>query len=1162
MATIPIDYNDPNIQGLIRGMFFNVNGTPKYKSTIKHQTVNNVNLDLFVDSLHDKLARIFCLINRNLIPLGNNNNCPKTVDEDLLFNLRSKHPSANNQNETIMQHFINSVVTKTVIPLFDNINQNELRIKDIFKFFFLLCFSNLIDPADTSGENFIKHLRKKTGIPGFTLPFEHRDNLNRFQIFSNHTYSMCGDKLLYAYINLIINNAQAQAAGQAAGQAAAIATAAAATATTWAPNNVRDRHLVILNFVWQCTLTYIESISQTNARFPAGGPDPNTNFPTQAEIELALNILRQIHFDGFILQSTDYDHPDRIDDYRYYTYANATFIFRNEQPQTAAEEQPPPVSAPFAVSQGIAAECINELYQGRLPADAALPREGAPHQYKVRCKNKLQTYINSLRNNTGQPLTPYQKSVIYVLLKFAGDTSHLVNYMLLNYAIEGKDLPIRAGSNPPQPIPVLPANDFFNINQLKATIFCCERALIARCIQENHSFYCRDVKVLSQHVPLALGDCYYFNVNPMEEYTIKRNLLQSFRVSAGGLQDDIDAAIGHINAIIAMPNPPPLNDPRVQQVDQLITFINFYKTYMTFDAFIRTSRNKYIEFVERTIPSQFRPQSRSGRIRKILNISTPLSSLFESLRKKKTFEKASFISAAYYSPLVSILSQLKENEHIRDKVRRMGINHGPDRTLQNDIIETLQTITRDFITRIDIRALIGVGSDDDIRTMLSPDNNNNDTKLTELIINIIKCQREIDSNLENLETMIGLIRGQNGGDLYGFSDDVFTDDEEDDNVSTVSTDSFGSWNEYDNDGVGHNHRPDDDIIDTDIEDEDDDIIDEIIEFINNNSEEPHEEVSDIDRLVIGYIDMNDRRPQLNGNNNPYSYNKLANDILINYTNHYRNLCLLFDIVTQYELIQCVEYINNPTRPKPNKLFKFELLIKYFASMINHQENLNIISSSQRENTRELLEYVRNEGYPEEIERNMDVYHEIFDEMDDGDDDLGYDVIHNRPYKVKRKNHEISENGAGVNPRPRQEGKKRRKLTVRRPPHPSKSPGGRPAPFGRKEAWALPPTTITPAAAAENTVSNFKQPDGSWFKGGRKNIRSISKIYRKNNKKVKNVKKTRKNRKNNDKKSKTSKKMTKTSVQNKKSIRNKSIKNMKNTKNKKDNKSKTKKSKKN
>ena len=148
MATIQIDHTNEDIRGLINAMFFNrnVNGNLVHTSTIRHQTVQNVNLDLFVDSLHDKLARIFCIIDRNLNQLGNNNNCPKTVEEDDLFNLQSKNPPANNLTETIMEHFKSSVVTKTVIPLFENINQREFRIKDIFKFFFILCFSNLLDP--------------------------------------------------------------------------------------------------------------------------------------------------------------------------------------------------------------------------------------------------------------------------------------------------------------------------------------------------------------------------------------------------------------------------------------------------------------------------------------------------------------------------------------------------------------------------------------------------------------------------------------------------------------------------------------------------------------------------------------------------------------------------------------------------------------------------------------------------------------------------------------------------------------------------------------------------------------------------------------------------------------------------------------------------------
>ena len=947
MATVHFNYIDPNFQGLIRRMFFNINPngttTPKYRSTIKHQTVHDVNLDLFADGLHDKLARIFCEFRRH--GLGN---CPKSIEEDDLFGLPSKYPPANNQTETIMQHFINSVVTKTIIPLFDNINQNELRIKDIFKFFFLLCFSNLIDPADTSGENFIKHLRKKTGIQGFTLPFEHANNLNRFQIFSNHTYSMCGDKLLYAYIRSLYPPNLAIPGNPG---------------NPWAPNNVRDRHLVILNFVWQCTLTYIESISQTNSIFPSNGPNPNQNFPTQNEIEIALDILRQIQFVGFILQSPEFDdpvrHPDRANDYRHYTYANATFIFRDEDQQlTTAEQQLHRGPKPFAVSQGIAAECINELYPG-----AALPREGTAHNYKVHCKGKLQAYINSVVTTPPANSTvEYIKSVIYVLIKFAGDTSHLVNYMLLNYAIEGRYLQQTA-------IPVLTTNGFFDINQLKASIFCCERALIARCIQENHSFYCRDVKVLAQNVSLALGDCYYFNVDPLEEYTIKHNLLLSFHASAGGLQGEIGTAITRLNAIINMPPPVDFNDPAVQQAaqaavqvaDPLVKFINFYKAYMLFKAFINTSRNKYTEFVETIIPSQFRAQTRVGRIRSILNMSTPLSSLFESLRKKKTFEKASFISAAYYSPLVSILSELNDDD-IRNKARVMG--------LIGDIRRTLETIRTRFTSRINMLAINGVGNDDDIRSMLSPDDNHNDNKMTELIINIIKCQKNIDIKLTKVLIILG--RSQNGGSFNHRSHGqkwipplppggttmgglpIPPDHPTGVPMSSSGKSASGLFNGFTTAPAGAAAAEQAGAEKTDQEE----ITDE------EEMTEPEDGYHDEEANMVGVVNTRNIDDLVNQYithaGGEYSYTQLAMYI-INNLDDYSGLYTRFNINQQLVGIGLTNFLR--IRPHPVELygglhgidFNVLLLLQYFSSMVDHQVNLNILEEAENETIQKLID---------------------------------------------------------------------------------------------------------------------------------------------------------------------------------------------------------------
>ena len=104
MTTLQFNFMDPNIQAMFG------NG---YTSTIKHPSVrnSNINLDLFVDGLHDKLARIFCSIDRQ----GGKNitlPCPLTVEEDDLFGLLSKNQLTGTNNETILQHFKKYVTSK------------------------------------------------------------------------------------------------------------------------------------------------------------------------------------------------------------------------------------------------------------------------------------------------------------------------------------------------------------------------------------------------------------------------------------------------------------------------------------------------------------------------------------------------------------------------------------------------------------------------------------------------------------------------------------------------------------------------------------------------------------------------------------------------------------------------------------------------------------------------------------------------------------------------------------------------------------------------------------------------------------------------------------------------------------------------------------------
>lgn len=1076
-ATLPFNFTDAIIQAMFGNGHNSGNG---HTSTLRHPTNNDINLDLFVDGLHDKLARIFSLINRINRHGGGG---PLTVEEDDLFTLLSKVQPPGVNNETIMQHFKKYVTTVSVIPLFKNINQDELRVKDIFKFFFLICISSLFDPADTSGENFIKQLRIKTNNPTITLPFEATANHGIFDILSQHTYSMCGDKLLYAYICRLTGMLAAQQA-----QASAYDWSAGGDGNP--PRNVTERHLLIINFAWQCTLAYIQSISRDVARFPNQTAGHNQNFPIEAEINIALGVLSQIEFVGFILQTPTQAVQDNINDYRHYTYANATFVFRNEQP--------PQTAAPFAVSQGIAAECINELHEDV----AALPREGAPHRYKVQCKAKLQGYIDtySVVGQGGRGLTAYEKSIIYVLLKFAGDTSHIVNYMLFKNAIDGIGLHLLPNTNPPQPLPVLPV-----VGQLKTTIFCCERALIARCIQENHSFYCRDVKILSQEVPLALGDCYYFNVNPMEEYSMKSSLLESFRASAGELQGDIDTAIGILNTFIGPPGGPqgpPPNATEEERIEQLITFINFYKAYKKFVLFIESSKGKYDEFIRDVFPSHFQNRTaRSSRAGKILNMLTPLTLLHGNIKNKKNFELISLIYSAYYGPLVSILSQLEKN-HITTDIGTMGMGLG------SDILETLQTVQGNFTTKINIAGLRRRPNEEiteeDIRGMLNPENNLNDAKTVESLLNIIKSQRYIDDNLQQTIDRIGAEDAADAGHppLSGGATGAnplrlvqTTLDNINNYTGIIYNDSYpeefirNARNQppYQPGGTYYYSK------------------ENLSRFILEKIEFHNEEIIDkLSRKGIWREPNSKRRRTVKGSNND-------NGGGVHFTTNHNFLPVPYSPVGVSGISEINRNVENNTRYEEfiiTKNYDYTLLIEYFASMVEYEVTQNILD--------EALQHA-----PQEVHAGLTQILVRYGE---------------NAQAVAQDNIAFINNNLPVNEQVNAQY------------------------LNALLNWGIQCNGVIDQELEPLQVNVTIQV--AW--AGGKNIRSVSKMYRKNNKKVK---KTRKIKKNNYKKSKTSKKMTKTSVQNKKSIKNKDIKskgikNMKNTKNKKINKSKTKKDKKN
>ena len=672
----------------------------------------------------------------------------------------------------------------------------------------------------------------------------------------------------------------------------------------------------------------------------------------------------------------------------------------------------------------------------------------------------------------------------------------------------------------------------------------------------------------------------------MEEYSDKKSLLESFSASAGGLQDQINATIAQLDTIIATRNPT-LNAGQIVQVqtaDQLVTFVNFYRAYQKFVIFIKDRNNRYRDFVRNIFPSHFQNRTaRSSRTGKILSMLTPLTMFHNNIKNKKRFELTCLIYSAYYGPLVSILSQLNQPDIIT-KIDLMG--------MRNSILMTLETVRDDFTGHINISQL--PTPEDDIRDLLNPENNLNDVKTVETLLNIISGQRYIDSNLLRIIGQLSTPPLSGGAQLtgprrYHHATGVIIDNYEEiidnnfyitDFINQIENPKRGERYKYTKDSLmsfllskfdntdrsrdrsdnyrGRRGRSDNYRSRSDnYRDRSDNYRDRSDDYRSKRRNRIFEDDDDRERIYDrSPMRDRDRRRRDERGDSPES------------VSHWRN-----SDMNNIQHTNIDTRINDENRMQKTR-YNLDLLIEYIASMVEYKVNESILDEELEEKQNELYEtfikliqlnHTQKQEYLRFINSVLRDTPVTIDELD-------------RLLKTCIDNHgnidqELTMNGLAASfhsysygiPFGTPNNLLHYPRTTMAAPTSSSSGGLQ---FGSWVTGTTTPYSNQPlkyapaAAAAAPAAANGSHAFGPWFKKGGKNIRSISKMYRKNNKKVKNVKKTRKIKKNKDKKQKTSKKMTKTSVQKKKSIKNKSIKNMKNTKNKKDNKSKTKKGRKN
>ena len=583
------------------------------------------NSDILLDSIHDLIGRVLLQKNRFNI----------TVGEDVFF----ENNYRGNNNTKVKDQILDTIQPIDRTSMAQEFNSGKLQIKDVFiTELFIIGFNNFIDSAESSIETCLKYHKKTPGSTNITLPFDSASNTGTsFGQFGSHTYTVLYDKALFWYFT--------QGTGNTLGVAPPIDT----TYNNWNPTTFRERHAYIMNCVWQKTLEYIQNRVQNIG---------NQSLFNINDFNQAISLLRELRFVNFSKKYTTL--PGGVSrGYKDYVYNKAMFTWNGETS-----------IYPFDITQktcaiGIQRHLINISPRDKSNiVDPVDGRKGKSRESKLKTLIGLEKLFNS-KIGARSGFEPKHAMIAYVLLKFSGDSSHLVMNELFRT--------INTVTNPPP----------LNYRVTEVSIYLSERPLLARSVQNcsTHDVYFKEIAYFSKLYPTSGDDVYKYTTDPRAanakfaqiRATIEKFLNEQTPTNFHSIKDEDDQKKqvikvleifiqGNINNQADYDRVFPLGQPDRTDFENLLRFIRLYESMKHLALVIENKDNDPLikDFIEKVVPSSIvHGGSRNKRKRKFQIITEHLSNFYDSMRNKKKHLCASRFYDFILLPLEALYSNFE-----------------------------------------------------------------------------------------------------------------------------------------------------------------------------------------------------------------------------------------------------------------------------------------------------------------------------------------------------------------------------------------------------------------------------------------------------------------------------------------------------------------------
>ena len=566
-----------------------------------HLAIDNNNYStVWLDAMHDRTNYIATAA---------------TVDEDLLMTeSRCWPPTINATNEVFLELFKNKYILEPKSDVISAI-PGEMKIKDVYSgLFFGFALNEFIDQADTSTLNYLKYYESNKNKTISTRGLHIDDPTN----FPNSFLYNCDIKIFEYFIGLKKEGTPKYSyeATQVDPPDPVDQTRQPPDIPDWSTANCERRHLYNLNCFWKELLTTIDNdhdhVFGTEYNF---NPDDKT---------AAIECLRRIKFTGFemIRKTTT---PT--------TYVDFLYKYPKWKIDGAGDEYY------YVTTQSLCASNIPTVSNNVKPRP-----EGKTTKEQKSCFKGLKQLANNCFNENYNA-----KSHFFMLLKYAGDTSHMVLYDIL---------------------------DKISPNNPDLALHLSERPLLVRTFAKNMNVYCkylakfnneRIIKTPNEVFKLtSISDkqLHYMRAkNYIEDLGKLTTLLAFSSVDISTLTvygDDIDQLDQRLKQLQA--DPKDTQTPELSDVNKTIieTNHNFIKQILSLSELIGKTDDfvKDIQHVnEKIINRKFFPGS--YRCPTLTNLKSFVSSMVNNAINQKNKQKF-YRAIDYLHTFKSIIEPLKQ----------------------------------------------------------------------------------------------------------------------------------------------------------------------------------------------------------------------------------------------------------------------------------------------------------------------------------------------------------------------------------------------------------------------------------------------------------------------------------------------------------------------